>query len=143
MSWKSCALAACVLVGLTACKESSSSEADHEGKAADSPAARAVRDFYAAADKPAGEEACTLLTERGIRAIVHVSSRAACAQTIDGFAPGSFSDDSGLLLRVEGVEQSQDGFDVDGLLKGRSGGTYSVVERHGRFLIDGFKPEKG
>lgn len=142
MSWKSCVLAACVLVGLSACKESGTSEADREGKAADSPAARAVRDFYAAADKPAGAKACSLLTESGIRAIVHVSSSSACVQTIDGFAPGSFSDDSGSLLRIEGVEESQDGFDVDGLLEGRSGGTYSVVERNGRFLIDGFKPEK-
>ena len=143
MSWKSCVLAACVVLGLTACNESSSSEADREGKAADGPAARAVRDFYEAADKPASGEACSLLTEKGIRAIVHVSSRAACVQTIDGFAPGSFSDDSGLLLRIEGVEERQDGFDVDGLLRGRSGGTYSVVKRNGRFLIDGFKPEKG
>lgn len=143
MSWKSCLLAACVLLGLSACKESARSEADREGKAADSPAARAVRDFYDAADKPAGAEACSLLTESGIRAIVHVSTRAACVRTIDGFAPGSFSDDSGSLLRIEGVDESQDGFDVDGLLKGRSGGAYSVVERNGRFLIDGFTPEKG
>lgn len=144
MSWKSCALAACVLVGLTACKESGSSEAEREGKQADSPAARAVRDFYAAADKAAGAKACSLLTDSGIRAIAHVSSRAACVRTIDGFAPGSFSDDSGLLLRIEGVEQSKEGFHVDGVLNGRSGGTYSVVRRkNGRFLIDGFKPEKG
>jgi hypothetical protein len=143
MSWKSCALAACVLLGLTACSDSGGSEADREGKAADSPAARAVRDFYTAADKPAGAKACALLTDAGIRAIVRVSSRAACIRTIDGFTAGSFSDDSGSLLRIEGVEESPDCFDVDGLLKGRSGGAYSVVERKGRFLIDGFKPEEG
>jgi hypothetical protein len=122
---------------------SGGSEADREGKAANSPAARAVRDFYAAADKPAGATACSLLTDSGIRAIVHVSSRAACIRTIDGFAPGSFSDDSGSLLRIEGAAESQNGFRVDGLLMGRSGGAYAVVERIGRLLIDGFTPEKG
>ena len=102
-----------------------------------------MRDFYAAADRPAGAKACSLLTESGVRAIVHASTRAECVRTIDGFAPGSFSDDSGSLLRIEGVDETRDGFDVDGVLEGRSGGAYSVVERNGRLLIDGFTPEEG
>jgi hypothetical protein len=130
------AVAAVLLAGC----ESKGSEAEREGESANSPAAQTVRSFYDAADRSAGREACDLLTVGGMKRIVHVSSRAACVRTIDAFAPGSFSN----VLRVEGVEEHGDGaFSVDAALKGRSGGTYSVIRRNGRLLIDGFESDEG
>jgi hypothetical protein len=143
MSSRLCAVGAVVVLCFTGCKESGGSEANREGEKAASPAAQTVRAFYAAADKSAGEKACALLTDSGIRAIVHVRSRTACTRTIDGFAPGSFSDESGSLVRIDGVDDHADGFDVDAAVKGRSGGAYSIVERNGRLVIDGFTPEEG
>jgi hypothetical protein len=137
------AVAALVVLSLVGCGESSGSEAERESEGANRPAAQTVRAFYAAADKPDGQRACSLLTDSGIRAVVRVNSRAACMRTIDRFAPGSFSDESGLLLRIEGVEEHGDQFDVDAAVKGRSGGAYSVVRRHGRLMIDGFASEEG
>lgn len=131
------------VLGLAACKESGGSEAEREGENADKPAAKTVSAFYEAADEPDGEKACSLLTADGIRAIVRVQSHAACVRTIDGFAAGSFSDDKGELLKIEEVEEHGATTDVNALLKGRSGGVYTVVKRHDRLLIDGFKPEEG
>jgi len=104
------------------------------------PAAQTLHAFYEAADRSDGKTACALLTPRGITQIVHVSSRRACVSTIAGLAPGSFSK----VLEVEGVdEHGDDAFSVDAKLKGRSEGTYTVVKRDGRLLIDGFEPEEG
>jgi hypothetical protein len=136
-------LAVVALLGLAGCKESGGSEAEREGENADKPAAKTVSAFYDAADEPDGEKACSLLTADGIRAIVRVQSHAACVRTIDGFDPGSFSDDKGDLLKIEEVEEHGDTTDVNALLKGRSGGVYTVVKENGRLLIDGFKPEEG
>ncbi|MGB8003727.1 MAG: hypothetical protein WCF27_05630 [Gaiellaceae bacterium] len=132
------------LLGLAGCKESGGSEAEREGENADKPAAQTVSAFYEAADEPDGEKACSLLTADGIRAIVRVGSHAACVRTIDGFDSGSFSDENGELLKIEGVEEHGATTDVNALLKGRSGGVYTVVKtKKGRLLIDGFKPEEG
>ena len=139
MCWRA---AGCVLVAvvfLAGC-ESEGSEAEKEGENANAPAAQAVRAFYDAADRSRGSAACALLTTRGIRQVVHVASRAACVRTIDALAPGSFSN----VLHVEGVDERGEGaFAVDAQLKGRSGGTYTVVKRHGRLLIDGFESDEG
>jgi hypothetical protein len=142
MSWRWAVWAVVAVLALPGC-DSDSSEAEKAKESADAPAAGAVRAFYAAADDAAGEQACSLLTVSGIKTVVRVPTRAACVRTIDGFAQGSFSDDDGDLLEVEGVEEHRDGFDVEATVKGRSGGVYSVVERNGRLLIDGFEPEEG
>jgi hypothetical protein len=128
---------------LTGC-ESKGSEAGQEGEHANAPAAQAVRAFYAAANRSAGDEACTLLTTRGMHQVVHVSSRAGCVSTISGLAKGSFSSEKSELIHIEGVEErGDDAFDVDAQLRGRSGGTYAVVGRNGRLLIDGFESDEG
>jgi hypothetical protein len=142
MSWRRAVCAVIAVVGLPAC-DSGGSEAEREGGNADSPAAQTVRAFYAAANDAAGRKACALLTPAGIRTVVRVATSEACVRTIDGFAPGSFEDEKGELLVVEGVDEQGDGFDVDARVKGRSAGTYSVVKRGDRLVIAGFKPEKG
>lgn len=139
--WAVCAVVA--VLGLPAC-DSAGSEAEQEGENADAPAAQTVRAFYDAADDAAGEKACALLTENGIRTVVHVKTRAACVRTISGFSPGSFTGKDGEILEVEGVEErGDDAFGVEGVVKGRSAGVYSVVRRDGGLLIDGFEPEEG
>ena len=95
------------LLGLAGCKESGGSEAEREGENADKPAAQTVSAFYEAADEPDGEEACSLLTADGIRAIVRVGSHAACVRTIDGFDSGSFSDENGELLEDRGCRRAR------------------------------------
>jgi hypothetical protein len=143
MFWRPIALLALGAAFLAGC-ESEGSDAEREGENANAPAAQAVRAFYAAANRSAGTEACALLTTRGIQSIVHVSSRAACVRTIDAFAPGSFTSKDGELLQVEGVdEHGGAAFDVDARLVGRSGGTYTVVKREGRLLIDRFESDEG
>jgi hypothetical protein len=142
MSWRWPICAIIAVLGLPACD--SGSEAESERESSDAPAAQTVRAFYAAADKAAGEEACALLTASGIRTVVRVATRADCVRTIDGFVPGSFTGDDGELLEVEGVEErGGDGFDVEAVVKGRSAGVYSVVERRGRLVIERFEPEEG
>ena len=143
MSWRA---AGCLLVvaALPAGCGSESSERERESEHADAPAAQTVRAFYAAANRSAGPEACALLTRRGVQQVVHVSSRDACIHTINGLDPGSFSSKDGEVLHIERVdEHGADGFDVDARLEGRSGGTYAVVGRNGRLLIDGFESEEG
>jgi hypothetical protein len=142
MSWGWAICAVVVVLGLPAC-DSGSSEAEKERESVKAPAAQTVRAFYEAADDAAGEQACALLTAGGIQTVVRVQTRTACVRTIDGFAPGSFSNKDGELLEVEGVEEHGDAFDVEAVVKGRSGGVYSVVKRNGRLLIDGFEPEEG
>ena len=139
--WAVCAVVA--VLGLPAC-DSGGSEAEQEGENADAPAAQTVRAFYDAADDAAGQKACALLTENGIRTVVRVKTRPACVRTIGGFERGSFTGKDGEILEVEGVEEhGEDAFDVEGVVKGRSAGVYSVVKRNGRLLIDGFEPEEG
>lgn len=141
MSWRAAGCLPVAVAFLAAC---GASEEQSEGENADAPAAQAIRAFYGAANRSAGAEACALLTARGIQQVVHVSSRDACVHTINGLDPGSFSSKSGELLHIEGVdEQGADAFDVDAQLEGRSGGTYTVVDRSGRLLIDGFEPDEG
>jgi hypothetical protein len=124
--------------------DSGSSESEHESASAEAPAAQAVRDFYDAANRSAGNDACALLTDDGIRSVVHKASRGDCIQTIDGLDKGSFEGDDGELLEVEGVEEhGSDEFDVDAVVKGRTAGTFHLVLRYGRLLIDGFEPEEG
>jgi hypothetical protein len=142
MSWRWAGCAVIAVLGLPAC-DSGGSEAEKEGESVKAPAAQTVRAFYKAADDAAGEQACALLTVSGIQTVVRVQTRTACVRTIDGFAPGSFSNEDGELLEVEGVEEHGDGFDVEAVLKGRSGGVYSVVKRNDRLMIDGFEPEEG
>jgi hypothetical protein len=143
MSWRWAVCAVIAVVGLPACDSGGSEAPQREGKNADAPAAQTVRAFYAAANDAAGQKACAFLTPTGIRTVVRVATSEACVRTIDGFAPGSFEDEKGVLLVVEGVDEHGDGFDVDARVTGRSGGTYSVVKRGDRLVIDGFKPEKG
>jgi hypothetical protein len=122
--------------------ESGGSES--ERKSTDAPAAQTVRDFYDAANRSAGKDACAVLTDGGLRTVVHTASRDDCIQTIDRLDKGSFESDDGDLLEVEGVdERGSDEFDVDAVVKGRTAGTFHVVERGGRLLIDGFEPEEG
>lgn len=142
MSRRWAVYAVAAVFGLPAC-DSGSSEAEKERANADAPAAETVQAFYDAADDAAGEKACALLTANGIRTLVRVQTRPACVRTIDGFEPGSFSGKDGELLEVEGIEEHGDGFDVQAVLKSRTGGVYSVVKRDGRLLIDGFEPEEG
>jgi hypothetical protein len=139
MSWRAltCLFVACVFAA--GC-ESEGSGQEHESENANAPAAQVVRAFYDAANDSAGEKACALLTIRGIRQIVHVSSHGACVSAIGELAQGSFAN----VLEVEGVdEDGEDAFSVDARLKGRSEGRYTVVKRAGRLLIDGFEPEEG
>ena len=139
MSWRAACWLLVSVLFLAAC-ESKGSEAEKEGENANTPAARTVRAFYDAADHSAGQKACALLTARGISQIVHVPSRAACVTTVNAFSPGSFSN----VLHIEGVDEHGDNaFTVAALLKGRSAGTYTVVQRAGRLLIDGFESEEG
>jgi hypothetical protein len=142
MSWRWTVCAVIAVLGLPAC-DSGSSEAEKDPEGAKAPAAQTVRAFYEAADEAAGEQACALLTAGGIQTVVRVQTRSACVRTIDGFAHGSFSNEDGELLEVEGVEEHGDGFDVEAVVKGRTAGVYSVVKRNGRLLIDGFEPEEG
>ena len=123
--------------------DSGESESEHESESANAPAAQTVRDFYDAANRSSGEDACALLTRRGVRSVVHVASRPACIRTIDAFDPGSFESEEGDLVEIEGVDERGEGFDVDAVVKNRTAGTYSVVRRGGRLLIDAFKPEEG
>jgi len=139
--WAFCAVVA--LLGLPAC-DSGGSESQKEGEGADAPAALTVRAFYDAANDAAGGKACALLTANGIRTVVRVKTRSACVRTIDEFSPGSFTGKDGEILEVEGVEErGGDAYDVEGVVKSRSAGVYSVVKRNGRLLIDGFEPEEG
>jgi hypothetical protein len=142
MSWRWAGCAVIAVLALPAC-DSGGFKAEKERESVKAPAAQTVRAFYKAADDAAGEQACALLTVSGIQTVVRVQTRTACVRTIDGFAPGSFSNEDGELLEVEGVEEHGDGFDVEAVLKGRSGGVYSVVKRNGRLMIAGFEPEEG
>ena len=137
----SCGLLAAALC-LAGCG-SDKSESEQEREHADSPAAQLVRDFYEAANDANGTQACGLLTEAGIRTVVRVKTRDECIRTVDAFQTGSFENEDGELVEIEGVEQGEDGFDVDAVVKGRTEGTYSVVRRGGRLLIDGFKSDEG
>lgn len=123
--------------------DSDKSESQQERERADSPAAQLVRSFYEAANDADGTRACGLLTDAGIRTVVRVKTRADCVTTVNGFQAGSFENDEGELVEIEGVEEGEDGFDVDAVVKGRTEGTYDVVRRGGRLLIDGFRPEEG
>jgi len=131
-----------VAVCLAGC-DSGGSESEQERERADSPAAQLVRHFYEAANDADGTEACGLLTDTGIRTVVRVKTRADCVNTVDGFQAGSFEADEGELVEIEGVDEGEAGFDVDAVVKGRTEGTYSVVRRGGRLLIDGFKSKEG
>jgi hypothetical protein len=143
MSWKPFVPLAAAVALVAGC-DSGGSEAEREGKSANAPAAQTVRAFYEAANRPAGVEACALLTARGIQSIVHVASAEACVRTIDGFVPGSFTSKDGEFLHVEGVdEHGEDAFSVDAQLEGRSGGTYTVISRNGHLLIDRFDSDEG
>ena len=122
---------------------SETSESEQEREHADSPAAQLVRHFYEAANDADGTEACGLLTDAGIRAVVRVKTRADCVRTVDGFEQGSFETDNGELVEIEGVEQGEDGFDVDAVVKGRTEGRYTVVRRSDRLVIDGFTSKEG
>ena len=136
------ALAAATLC-LSAC-DSRKKEAERERKSANAPAAQVVRSFYDAANHAAGEKACALLTDDGVRSVVHQRSHRACIRTINALEPGSFDDRDGKLLAIEGVEEDGDhAFAVDAALKGRSGGTYRVVQRNGTLLIDHFTSDEG
>jgi hypothetical protein len=138
-----CAAFAAAVLSLAGC-DSGESKSEHEGESASAPAAQTVRDFYDAANRSAGKDACALLTDNGIRTVVRAASRASCVSTIDGLDEGSFEAKEGELLDIEGVDESGgDSFEVDAALKGRSGGTFHVVKRDGRLLIDGFEPEEG
>jgi hypothetical protein len=143
MAWRPFVPLAAAAALVAGC-DSGGSEAEREGESANAPAAQTVRAFYDAANRPAGAEACALLTARGIQSIVHVTSHQACLRTIDGFAPGSFTSKDGELVHVEGVdEHGDDTFSVDAQLEGRSGGTYTVIRRNGRLLIDRFESDEG
>jgi hypothetical protein len=143
MPWRPFVPLALAVALLAGC-DSGGSEAEREGESANTPAAQTVRAFYEAANRSAGAEACALLTPQGIQNIVHVTSRGGCVQTIDGFAPGSFTSKDGELLHVEGVDEHDEGaFSVDARLEGRSGGTYTVIRRSGRLLIDRFESDEG
>jgi hypothetical protein len=142
MSWKWAAFAAVAVLPLGGC-DSGKSETEREREGSDAPAARVVREFYDAANDAAGKKACALLTAQGVMTVVRVPSRNACVRTIDGLAPGSFESDAGELVEVDRVEQGEDGFDVEAVVKGRSEGVFSVIERNGRLLIDGFTSKEG
>jgi hypothetical protein len=138
----SCGILLAVLC-LAGCDSGGSSESEQEREHASSPGAALVRQFYDAANDADGASACGLLTDAGIRTVVRVKTRAECIRTISGFAQGSFETDKGELVEIEGVDENHDGFDVDAVVKGRTTGTYAVVRRNGRLLIDGFSPEEG
>jgi hypothetical protein len=131
-------------LGLSGCGGSGGLEPGTQSKGGDtSRAERALRGFYAAANDADGRRACLGLTPTGIRQVVRVGSRAACIRTISAFRPGSFADADGKLVRVEHVEDRGDAVQVEAEVKGRSSGVYSLVERNGRLLIDGFDSEEG
>ena len=138
-------LAVCAVTGtlLVAGCNSGESEAEKEREGSESPAAKVVHEFYDAANEADGEKACSLLTPNGVRSVVRVPTRPACVRTVNALARGSFESDEGELVDVEGVEERDDGFDVEAVVKGRSEGVFSVVERNGRLVIDGFESEEG
>src|SRR3954451_11275530 len=138
----SCGILLAVLC-LAGCDSGGSSGSEQESEHASSPAAAVVRQFYDAANESDGTKACGLLTDAAIPRVVRVKTRAECVSTISGFAQGSFERKKGELVDIEGVDESGDGFDVDAVVKGRTAGTYSIVRREGRLLIDGFSPEEG
>jgi hypothetical protein len=137
MWWK----ASCGVVAAAVCLAGCGSERERERS--DSPAAQVVRDFYEAANDADGQEACALLTDAGIRTVVRVKSRAECVGTVGAFQRGSLEVENGELVEIEGVAQGEDGFDVDAVITGRTEGTYTVVRRNGRLLIDGFASKEG
>jgi hypothetical protein len=103
-----------------------------------------LKTFYAAADASDGEQACSLLTDSGIRQIVRVQARRACIETINGFAKGSFHSNEGDFVKVEHVEDEDDrAVKVEAEIKGRAGGTFTFARRGGRLLISGFKSDEG
>lgn len=102
----------------------------------------ALKGFYGAANNADGQDACGRLTRGGIERIVHVRTRAACVRTISGFRKGAFAAGEGELVDVEHVEAAADGVDVEAEVKGRSGGTYHLIRRGGKLLIDSFDPEE-
>jgi hypothetical protein len=138
----SCGILLAVLC-LAGCDSGGSSESEREREHANSPAAALVRQFYGAANESDGAKACGLLTDAGIRTVVRVKTRAECIETINGFAQGSFERDKGDLVDIEGVDESDGGFDVDAVVKGRTEGTYSVIQGNGHLLIDGFGSKEG
>ena len=142
MLWKLAVAAVAGALVVAGC-DSGESEAEKEREGSGSPAAQVVRDFYDAANEADGEKACALLTRSGVRTVVRVPTRAACVRTVDALAPGSFESDKGELVDVEGVEERGDGFDVEAVVKGRSEGVFSVLERDGRLVIDRFESEEG
>jgi len=140
---RSCGILLAILL-VAGCESGSrDSESEQEREDASSPAAALVREFYDAANDADGAKACDLLTEAGVRTVVRVKARADCVRTVDGFSQGSFEGDKGDLVEIEGVEESDDGFDVDAVVKGRAEGTYSVIRRNGRLLIDDFSSKEG
>jgi len=144
MSWKtSCGTLFVAAACLAGCDSGESSKSEQEREHTSSPAAQLVRSFYAAANDAAGAKACRLLTDAGIQTVVRVSTRSDCVRTVNGFQAGSFDTGEDELVEIEGVDEAEDGFDVDAVVKGRSEGTYSVVRRNGRLLIDGFETEEG
>jgi len=138
----SCGILLAVLC-LAGCDSNGSSESEQAREHGNSPAAAVVRQFYDAANDADGTKACDLLTESGIRTVVRVKTREDCIHTVGGFARGSFESNKGELVEIEGVDESADGFDVDAVVKGRTEGTYAVIRRHGRLLIDGFQAKEG
>lgn len=137
-----CGIVLLAVVFVAGC-DSGGSESEQEREHADSPAAQLVRHFYEAANDADGTEACGLLTDTGIRTVVRVKTRAECIQTVDGFEAGSFETDEGDLVEIEGVDENEEGFDVDAVVKGRTEGTYTVVRHGGGLLIDRFTSEEG
>jgi len=142
MPWKGAAWVAVGVLALAGC-DSGDSESERESEGSDSPAARLVREFYDAANDSAGAKACALLTDKGIRTVVHVTTRSGCVRTISSLTPGSFESKDGELVEVEGAEEAEGGFHVDAVVKGRSEGVFTVIHRNGRLAIDGFESEEG
>ena len=151
----SCGILLAVLC-LAGCDSGGSSEPKQESEHASSPAAALVRQFYDAANESDGTKACGLLTDAGVdrtRFGVYLGSGEGvqdfehlAAMVAQANLPGTRTYDRSALAGSayrEYVAESDDGFDVDAVVKGRTAGTYSVVRRHGRLLIDGFSPEEG
>ena len=127
---------------LAGCGSSSAEKAKDSDSKRASAAEQALNAFYAAANDANGKRACGYLTDQGVRRIVRVGWSAACVRMISGFDKGSFAHGEGELVDVEHVEASAGAVEVEAEVKGRSGGTYRLVERGRKLRIDSFESKE-
>jgi hypothetical protein len=118
--------------------------AKDSGEPSAARAEQVLKKFYAAANDADGDRACGYLTMDGIRQIVRARSRPECVRTVGALSPGSFAGGTGDadVVHVEHVDERDGAVEVEAEVRGRSGGTYRLVDHRGTLVIDGFESEE-